>query len=201
VSCTILVSSVSLPVRGGPGPGRGLRLNSGLHAPKLWPPMSDAPALVFPQKGKSGRLEVCDETGTQVATISRRRSRLSAEDALGGVLFTAKIGRDERCWTVEDSNGDPLVELRQRKLHPWPHAELRGGSLTADYNGPNSFSPKWELVQSTGEVLVTSEPHNPKLFNKPWLVRSSGSLSLGELVAVVQMHRLSVNAPRGSPNI
>jgi hypothetical protein len=154
--------------------------------------MSTETGLVFPAKGKRGFFEVSDETGLRVAGITRRGSQLTAEDTAGRVLFTAKINRERRWWIAKDANGDTLVELRQRRLHRWPHVLLRDGNLAADYDGPHSLLPKWNLVGSDGEVLLASEPHNPRLFNKPWLVRSSGTLTLSELVAVVQMHQLNV---------
>ena len=90
------------------------------------------------------------------------------------------------------------MQLRQPKLHPWPQALLRDGTLSAAYDGPRSLSTKWKFVGSDGEVLLTSEPHNTGLFNKPWLVWSSGALTLAEVVAVVEMHRLNVVTQRAA---
>jgi len=156
-------------------------------------PMTAETHLLFAgRKGKDGSFEVCDEAGTRVAATTRRRTLLTAEDHLGRQLLRAERGRNRRWWTATDSNGETLVQLRQPKFHPWPQATLRDGTVTASYDGPRSLSTRWEFLGSDGEVLLTSEPHNTGLFNKPWLVRSSGVLTLAEVVAVVEMHRLNV---------
>jgi hypothetical protein len=161
--------------------------------------MTTAVRLLFAgRKGKGGSFEVRDQVGTLVAATTRRRTLLTAEDHLGRELFTAERERNRRWWTATGSNGETLVQLRQPKFQPWPQASLRDGTLSAAYDGPRTLSTKWKLVSSDGEEFLTSEPHNAGLFNKPWLVRSTGVLTLAEVVAVVEMHRLNVVTQRAA---
>jgi hypothetical protein len=159
---------------------------------------TEAHLLFAGRKGKDGSFEVRDQAGKRLGATTRRRTLLTAEDHLGRVLFTAERGRGRRWWTATGSDGETLVQLRQPKFHPWPQALLREGTLSAAYDGPRSLSTKWKLAGSDGEVLLTSEPSSTGLFNKPWLVSSSGLLSLAEVVAVVEMHRLNVVTQRAA---
>ncbi len=124
------------------------------------------------------------------------RRRFDAYDPHGRPLCSGGVAI-LRGWTARDPVGAVLVRLGSG-LFRTSWVTLADGSQ-ATLRGA-FFGRNWGLTGPDGRELLSSVPHRAGLVFAPdsWLVGSDGTLSLAEIIAVVELHRLQVKQRRGA---
>lgn len=143
-----------------------------------------------------GSYAVLTPAGDTVASVSPAfwRSRFSASDPAGELLCTGKA-RLISGWVARDPTGELLALVRVR---PFDHhrTTLRGGELDCRSVG-RAFSPEWYLQAADGRILLQAVPPVSEVIPPDvWTVRSDGTLTLAEAIAVVELHRLELKRKR-----
>jgi hypothetical protein len=148
--------------------------------------------------------EVRDESGTVVASVTRRRGGTSLEvrGSSGAVMGSASTGRwgMSNLWRAEDSAGQPLLELRKHTFRSGARVQLaRGGELTVE----GSFWRKDFAVREGEVVVLDARPaKGSRLLRKELVVAQAGRLTLTEAVLIVEvwleLRRRDQNASAGA---
>jgi hypothetical protein len=143
-----------------------------------------------------GSYAVVTPAGDTVASVSPSfwRSRFTASDDSGRLLCSGKA-RVISGWIAHDPDGAVLALVRVR---PFDHhrTTLRGGELECRSIG-RAFTPDWYLQAADGRNLLEAVPPVSEVVPPDvWTVRSDGTLTLAETVAVVELHRLELKRKR-----
>jgi hypothetical protein len=150
-----------------------------------------------------GSYVVLGEDGAPVARVapsfwrSRFVATLPESDETGepgDVICTGKA-RPITGWVAHDPEGAELVRLRVRPFHHHK-TTLRGGELQCRSIN-RAFAGEWFFQVSSAQNLLTSvssqgRPYPPDV----WSVETDGTLTLAEVVAVVELHRLELKRKR-----
>jgi hypothetical protein len=143
-----------------------------------------------------GSYAVLTPAGDTVASVAPSfwRSRFAASDPSGQLLCTGKA-RLVSGWVARDPQGALLTLVRVR---PFDHhrTTLRGGELECRSIG-RAFTPEWYLQAADGRNLLEAVPPVSEVLPPDvWTVRSDGTLTLAEAIAVVELHRLELKRKR-----
>lgn len=143
-----------------------------------------------------GSYEVYTLAGEPVASITASfwRSRFRASDESGRLLCTGKA-RLISGWIAHDADGALLAVVRVRPFDHH-HTTLRSGELDCRSIG-KAFTPEWYLQAADGRNLLQAVPPGGNVLPRDvWTVRSDGTLTVAETVAVVELHRLELKRKR-----
>lgn len=143
-----------------------------------------------------GSYDVYTLDGEPVASVSPSfwRSRFQATDQSGQLVCTGKA-RLISGWVAHHPDGALLALVRVR---PFDHhrTTLRGGELDCRSIG-KAFTPQWFLQAGDGRNLLEAVPPEGNALPRDiWAVRSDGTLTLPETIAVVELHRLELKRKR-----
>ena len=159
--------------------------------------------LAFSDRRSEGAFPVADASGEVVASIRVARwsgASFTATTTDGGPLCSGRHrGWLSTWWDAADPQGAPLCSLksgvwgtRRRVLLPG-RPEL---TLTGQW-----FGRDWSMTDAAGTPVLLSEPSTGPFSLRPdaWVVRClDPSLTLAQVVAVVETNRLLVKASRAS---
>lgn len=143
-----------------------------------------------------GSYSVLAADGTPVAEVSPAfwRSRFEALDDSGAALCYGKA-RLVSGWRAFAPGGQELLTLRVRPLNHH-RTTLRGGELECRSIG-KAFTGEWYLQAGDGRTLLQAISTKGSSYPVDvWTVESDGTLTLAELVAVVELHRLELKRKR-----
>jgi hypothetical protein len=143
-----------------------------------------------------GSYSVLAADGTPVAEVSPAfwRSRFEAVDDAGTQLCHGKA-RLISGWRAFDPAGQELLTLRVRPLNHH-RTTLRGGELECRSIG-KAFTGEWYFQATDGRNLLQATSNKGLSYPLDvWTVETDGTLSLAELVAVVELHRLELKRKR-----
>jgi hypothetical protein len=139
-----------------------------------------------------GSYDVYTVAGESVASITPSfwRSRFAASDESGQSLCTGKA-RLISGWVAHDPDGGRLAVVRVRPFDHH-HTTLRGGEIDCHSIG-RAFTAEWYLQAADGRNLLEAVPPMSDVLPKDvWTVRTDGTLTIAETVAVVELHRLEL---------
>jgi len=145
---------------------------------------------------RDGAYSVLAPDGSPVAEVSPSfwLSRFRAGDSDGAALCSGKA-RLVGGWIAHDPAGAEIVRLRVR---PFGHhrTSLRAGAISCRSIG-RAFTREWYLQAADGRILLRATGNSG--LNYPmdvWAVETDGDLTLAEVVAVIELHRLVIKSKR-----
>jgi hypothetical protein len=144
----------------------------------------------------NGSYSVLAVDGTPVAEVTPSfwRSRFEAVDHTDAPLCRGKA-RLISGWLAFDPAGQQLVKLRVRPLNHH-RTTLRGGELECRSIG-KAFTGEWYFQATGGRNLLQATGNKGLKYPiDVWTVESDGTLTLAEIVAVVELHRLELKRKR-----
>jgi hypothetical protein len=151
----------------------------------------------------NGSYVVVGEDGAPVARVapsfwrSRFVATLPESDETGepgDVICTGKA-RLITGWLAFAPDGSELVRLRVR---PFNHhkSTLRGGAIECRSIN-KAFAGEWFFQAADGRNLLVSASSQGRVYPPDvWTIETDGTLTLAEIVAVVELHRLELKRKR-----
>ena len=155
----------------------------------------DPITLVFEERKTSGQYKVCHSAGAVVASIKKSwtATTYTVTAADGAPMCSTSRGGLFTTWTTVDPAGQTLLVFKPSGT---------GGTVTfADGRTARIkgrwFADDWSLQDEVGAVLLAATPMKSawSLWPRPWAVQSFDiKLTVAEIIAVVESHRLAVEA-------
>ncbi len=164
--------------------------------------MSAPDVLAFDDTKTDGAYAVSEPSGAVAAWIRVpwTGSSFSASTAAGEPLCTGRrAGFFSVSWEAVDPRGVTLSSVRSSFWGTGKTVTLADGRVLT-LRG-QLFGRDWSLLDAAGRDVVSSTPTTSSWSWRPdaWLVRCHDlSLSLAEVIAVVQLNRMMVKAARSS---
>lgn len=154
--------------------------------------------LGFPdRKVKDERAPVIGEDGELVATLNpaTRRYRFEAQDPDGNPICSGRM-RNGMGWEAVDADGAELVRMGPGFFGRYS-LRLRGGELRLAMRG-RAYKGELTVLSPEKEFLINSIPGHESwdFADRDWVLRSDGTLTLAEVIAVVELHRLEMRRRR-----
>lgn len=164
--------------------------------------MTAPDVLAFADKKREGAYDVNEPSGTVVARIRVSMwsgSKFEATTGSGEPLCTGRKRTWSSSWDAVDPAGAPLVTVKGTAFSSKRRVTLPDERVLVLQG--RWFGRDWALRDEAGNDVLTSEPMNSIWSFHPdaWIVRShDATLSLAQVVAIVELHRLVVKAENAS---